>query len=886
LSELEGELKIAEVELLKLQDPLPGYTYSRAKLTSVYNQNIDVRRSVDAYHQLANRVKALRSTIALQWDFIQRELYAKDVRTESAFEMKTGDVSAETEVTHENIDDVGGDAPHDVGEGVSIPLNVGQDNLLSLSDFFARPINLGTISVAPGNTFFTDIDLWNVFLSHPSIRAKLRNYAFLRGNMNVRIAISGSPFHYGRVQVSYQPLADWNEVFQYYMPLPAADADQRLCAQSYLSQSRNVAVMDVKANRPLEMKCPFIAPQPVIRLFNNSPLIIPAASPFSDSEGLGRLVVSSIGTVECASATPTAISIFVYAWMTDIQLGAPTGTVLDVTTESGDERKTGPIERVATKAAVVANHLSAIPQLAPIANAAGGALSGIGSLAALFGFSAPTMNTAPTRVKNDPYGNGANTIGYDTGKRIVLDPMQETTVDPVLCGTRHDEMSLKYLCGVESLLDKFAWSASDTPLGSSIWLAPVSPRVMKRALQAPTEYVLQPTALAYAATPFEYWRGDITYHFDIVCSAYHRGKLAIYFEPNIAQAGIIDTVLDLNKQYIKIVDIQETQSVTFKVKWAFPKAWARNLPTDLIRDLSDAAFLGPDYFDYANGYVAVAPFTALQSPDGSPISVNVYVSSDNMYFNQLVEKNIPKELPTTESGTEFTDKSKCEDLNDSKATLTNITEFHFGELPLSFRAILKRFMSYDTAQSISMAPGDVMVRATKPIWSEPRPVFGGGATSSYPNFYSYLRYAYIGFRGGMKFRVGFMTGYEFGSLEKVKIRMVAPSLVASDILTASSNQSDFASRYEGTVEYIPRTNGGVEFGLPCYTNNLFGISFSNDPFPATNTMVDPRLSRSFQVAIPVTDDTSTGKFQLEFAGAEDLAFFGFNGGVPFIATIP
>jgi len=792
----------------------------------------------------------------------------------------------------ENVFDMPGGGTDFVPDSTDVPLRIGQNNLLDMSNFLSRPLALTAISVTPGQHLTYVVDLWDVFTSHPSIRAKLRNFAYLRGNMHARVAISGSPFHYAKVLVSYQPLGGYNVNLDYHESQLAGP--NRLQSLTYLSQSANSFIMDVRENAPVDIECSYVNVQPMLRLFNKSPLVLGAADPYSDTVGLGKLYVTSINPIRSASLTPTNVSVFVYAWMTEAEFGAPSGTVIDIQTESADERETGPIEYYATRIANISKVVKTVPVFSPFAAASEMIFSGVASMAAIFGFSVPTMNTEPMRVRPQAYQNGANLIGYDTGKRIVLDPKQELTVDPRACGTEEDELALSALCARHSLIDTFEWSPNDVALGVSIWSAPVNPGIAKR-FPSGLQYTVQPTPLKFAATPFLYWHGDITFSFEVVCSAYHRGKLAIYFEPNISQHVVIDNALDLNKQYVQIIDIQETTRVDLTVKWAFPKAWARVIGDAQLGDLGGIGFLGDALFDFANGYIAVVPFTTLQSPDSSSVDVNVYVWSDDILFNQLSGLNLPTTRPATQSSVEIVERPSTEslmspviaDLNPSTDTHQHLSEVHFGETPLSFRSALKRFVTLYSPSSIAVAGTDGIgdFRYIAPVYPLPAPLYDGITSTAEPNLYNYLRLAYLGVRGGMKHRVSVEGDIDIGPNSRVRVMILSPSV-------NNARFADFRTTnlspviLNGCVEFVPVTNGGAEFETPLYTNNLFGISFAADAFDGNNSNIDPLFSRRFKYAMFSSSGTIANMvIHHTAAAAEDFTFMRFSGAPLYLTTL-
>lgn len=874
LSELDNLIIEAE------RDYLPFETYCNRPRKDVlqdirYQLRADFRELIDKAYAFKSHLQALKLTRA----HITRERRVT-VFSESNEMCDKGDNA--TMDKFENLEDMSGAPAAVIYEEESKDIDAGQKNYLDLTDFFERPIRIAAISVVVGSHLTYAVDIWEVWLSDASIRAKFRNFAFFRANLKIRISISATPFHYGQILVSYQPLAAVNA----NLPVMSGGlATFRTQALTYFSQSPEVAVMDVRDNEPLEMMLPYISPSPMIRLFNESPLILPDTTPLEDSVGFGKVYINSINVIKCASATPSDISVFVYAWAENVELGTPTGTVITVGTESRafteskevDERVSGPVERFFSGASKYLGYLSVVPALAPFAKASSMASSALGAVASLFGFSTPTMNTEPMRVKNQPFQNGCQMIGYDTGKRITMDPKQELSIDPRALAVSEDHMHLSALTSRKSLLDVFPWTAATVPLGSSIWTVPVSPMLMKRYAYGP-DYLYVPTALAFAATPFGSWRGDIIFEFRIVCSNYHRGKLAFYFEPNISQTVVIDTELDLNKQYVKVIDLQETQSVSFRVEWAHVRAWARMMNPTTLLDLGSVGYAGTALAEYANGYVGVTPLTTLQSPDSSDVEINVFIYSDNMHFNELSANIMPTKRPTVESRP----MEEAISLNSSSATTDGLCELHYGEKPISFRGLLKRFVGNRSVLLISdVAPLAYQLAFTPRMYPSPAPAYDGvdATYAERGSLFRYLRYAYVGMRGGIRRRVGLLGDSVCPEVGRTKVSRAYPTTFeVAEGFKSSYSYTYLNSLLRGSVEFVTQTNAGIEFETPMYTRNLFAISFSDDPYPASFTPVDTLVSRALIVSFPVTSYTAAKTYVCEdIATAEDFSFMRYQG---------
>jgi len=439
-------------------------------------------------------------------------------------------------------------------------------------------------------------------------------------------------------------------------------------------------------------------------------------------------------------------------------------------------------------------------------------------------------------------------------------------------------------------------------LEEPIWDTIVHPRA-RNDFEGDDNYLIQPTALDYASTPFEYWRGDIVFRFEIVCSKFHRGKIAFYYEPNLAQLVIIDAVLDTNKQFVKIVDIQETQEVEFCVKWAFPKAWARQI-TDLMCVGSMGNISTPSRFwGFANGYIGVTPLTALQSPDDSNIEINVYMRAENMEFNQLVDtylpsnrQFVPAEKIFVESFETSVDSSTMIDLNPTGASTSKINEIHFGEKPISFRALLKRFFLSDTLDYT----GDFTVITHhgqyQGIIFPPLLPSYVAEQNGVPSLLNYLRYAYLCMRGGVRKRWRVITsGFAIdpqSRLNRINVSLDAPntSIPSTAISYASTSTTSYPT-VRGTLMYQPSVNSGIEYELPFYTNNLFVWSNNTVPCNSTDTAMEVSMTNSYTIEWDIPSDPNREAaldltIYEETSTAEDFGLFRFLSSPPYSIPVP
>lgn len=835
---------------------------------------------------LISERESLLATINFYKDRVDR---ANVIKTESGPADKLGsDGAVAVRSEEENLTDIMGTAADHQIAGKSVGSAQGQNNMLEMSDFLARPVEIWSSAIPLDTDASYRFKVWDEFTLVPSVRAKLRNYAYLRGDLHVRVAVSGTPFDYGRLLISYQPWAAFNAPLTALIDMGATGRKGLL---AYMSQSDGAFTINVNENQPTELVCPFISPKPMHRLFNTATTAISAVTSFQDLIDCGDLLIYTLNQVNCTSALPSEVTLQVYAWMENVQLGTSTGTQLAIATESGvDERVVGPVERIASSVVKISSVVADIPILAPFALASGMIAGVIGKIASLFGWSKPVMNDGVSLVKNKPFANGALTIGYDTNSRIVLDPKQELAIDANMVGVSEDGLVICHMAARRSYVRTFIWSPDDT-LMLPIYSSRVTPSLVTNWVN--TKNYVVPTAMAFAVAPFSFWRGDIVFRLEVVCSAFHRGKFLVMFEPNLSQFGIITTTISLNKQFIKIVDIQQTQIVDFRVNWASYRSWLKvSSPEDAILN-ADPAQTGnaTGREGYANGFICVVPFTQLQTPDSQPVEVNVYAWCDNLQVNGLCRNNLPtsREIYTesgivTESGVSGVSSSvevTMVDLNLSDASTDTICLEHFGEQPISFRALLKRYVSI---AALSYEP------STNPVFEISGRIIPyngmllGTANFSYYDILSYLRQAYLGIRGSIRYRFHVGAAHSLSTYAQARVTLGDPSDADTPYAVAKLDTPTIAL-LSGTDTFVPHTNGGIEVDFPCYTNNLFLISFSDDDNLTTNAngIMEDTYYRNFliQLEAPGTAAMDTTPVVVDYATGEDFNLLRFQGAVPY-----
>jgi hypothetical protein len=838
----------------------------------------------------AHKLKQRKTRHTRLSNFVTESYWTESEVSPAVVETGTIDPS-KMDVVHNLVDHAGEEKSVTLSSSTKYR-NAGQDEQDGISNFLERSVEISSFQIpvaAPADTS-VQLKVWDIISLEPSVRAKLRNFAYLQSDLEITINISGTPFHYGKILISYQPYPERNDVLKALETRVGVDpVAYRPLLLNYLSQSPGAKVMDVKDNQPLIVNIPYISPKPMHRLFNSSTGVLTDVTSYDDLEDAGSLYIYSINQSGSVSASPTDLSVYIYGRFTNVSLGTLTATQVAVTTESKDDEWTaGPVERTSAAISKYLGMLAMVPEIAPLAVPGSQVFKGISGVASYFGWSKPSKEGEVAYVKNLPFSAGCNVMGMDSALRLTLDPKQSLTVDSSFINDNKDEMIITAISGRESYLTTFSWADSAAPMSTPIWKSAVTPEMYTWYNVLARSYY-QPTAPAFACKPFKFWRGTMHYRFEIVASAYHRGKLAIIFDPNIDQHALISAQTEPNKQYMVVVDIADTQTVDVCINWAAPFPWLKTAPTDVnglaYRDAYGTTPVLETFSGYANGFIRVVPFTQLQSPDSSDVSVNVYVHCPDLEVQGPSGSLIPfdRTALNTESYLSPLDVS-CLELNKSSAKTDYISLDHFGEHITSYRAMLKRYHFHERALTSGTAS---FIEIKGQILPQPNPTFGNLGLQNQVSLYEYLRYAYLGVRGSFKTRLRIDTGHAttFGGNLQTTVTLEDPSSTFSGFTAVTNAIYTGYQRLSGSILYSPAEANGIEFDAPFYSNNLFLFSFAQD-YIGTNQDGNMELEfyRNFLVNQVRLTTPNNSMVTRSIATGEDFTLMRFQGSVPFTVS--
>lgn len=511
-------------------------------------------------------------------------------------------------LVQENIDFSSGDEPYnyDLGGGIDV-VRTRRDALDStLNDFFARPIKIYETDWTLGSSLNETFDPWTLFFGNKRIINRINNYQNLRANIHLRFMVNGNQFYYGKILASYLPYAVYDEVTA--QPPGLIDMVQR-------SQMQKIFI-DPTTSTGGDMVLPFFHAGDYLDIVG------------AEWRWMGYVNMFALNLLKHANGGTAPVTISVFAWATNVHVAKPTcnnsAVMVPQAGEIDHANKTGVVSKPASVIASISAMLTKAPYIGNFALATHIAATAVGNVAALFGYGRPIVTKSPDPVVPRLAGNLALTNVPDTCHRLTVDDEQELTIDPKVASLdSEDPLTILSIAKRESYFATFNWATSASP-ETLLFSCKVDPVVFQQSL---AEYYLL-TATAVAALPFAAWTGTLRYRFQIVCSAVHKGRLKIVYEPNSINGLAVN---EYNTNYLKIVDLADTNDFTIEISpsqvdtFMYHAKPGVDTMNDQFNDSGVTVSGG-----YANGVFGVYVVSQLTSPNttvNNDITVNVFISA-------------------------------------------------------------------------------------------------------------------------------------------------------------------------------------------------------------------------------------------------------------------
>lgn len=574
------------------------------------------------------------------------------------------------------------------------------ENGMDISHFFERPLLLDTFEWDDNTDFFEVSNYWTKYFTHRAIWPKLLGFSRMTANLEVEFRINGSPFKFGDILVSYRPLfsADIdNNLSGYsggYLPedgngcstvgFPSVDASSNAMTFTARSQ-RQSCYLIISQSIGAKMVLPFIYPFEAMRVnslqhdpSNATELANMKASVFYKSlAGLGSITMESLSTLRNTQAAGVGVTIDVFvrainvnAWLASgVAALKPQGKVKGKGSESIKPSD------VSTAVAVGARAFKDIPVIGPLATVGSLVAEGVSTVLKAFGFTPMPINAPISPVAKVLSFLQSSLFAPRSIEPLCLDHQNQVSIDPtIIGGPPIDELSFASFCSRSSIgfLTYFGASCGPTDTIAAI---PVHPMMGHyEAVSAgdclpALRYQLLPCALA--AMNFRYWRGTMVLKLRAIKTNFHRGRLRVIWEPEIAGSRATGpaSILDNHEGYQQMLtwDLSASDCVEMKVGFGARSgrltvpplgfialtgsaSWKTNTASS-SGPISGAVFGSDNYLDYLNGFIRVTVLNRLQAPDTTyPLPIVVSISFEDLELYDPVDCGVDAHVLNTPSG--------------------------------------------------------------------------------------------------------------------------------------------------------------------------------------------------------------------------------------------
>jgi len=842
----------------------------------------------------ADMRKLYRNISMLRYNDIAKELAKEDdFKPQSGV---TADVSLMTvanDTGHQNANFGDQQDPYmyAVDENIDPTRKLMDSTDASLANFLSRPVKIGEFDWATSTSLFAQINPWQAYLQNARVINRVNNFNLLRSKLNLKLVINGNGFFYGRAIASYLPFASKDPLSQ----------NRALIPEDVVQATQQPHVfLDPTLSTGGNMKLPFFHYKNYLDV------------PTSEWAELGQLTIRSIQALKHANGATESVTVTVFAWLEDVSMAVLTGVNANtIVPQSGKEvdmaNANGFISGPATAVQKAATVLGSVPMIAPFATATAEGAGMVANIAKALGYCRPPVTKDPDPYKPVPISSLALTTVPDQLHKLTIDDKQELSIDPRISGLgAADPLNIKEIAKRESYLTSFTWSIGSAP-ETLLWNSRISPTLWAEDSLTPVGFHFPASAMA--SLPFKYWTGKMRFRFQIVASAFHKGRIKIVYDPNFLASGD-----EYNVNYLEVIDIADKKDFTIEIGNGQPTTLLThsNPGLDSVTTLyGNSAFTSKGPGNGVIGMYVVNELTSPNSTVNNDVDINVYISMGDDFEVFVPEGNFQNFVFKPQSGVEHTpdcemtaepsapQQSEATSVGPGTTNHALINKVYTGESISSFRCLLKR---YNLHQNLIFSSGfsNAVHFGRRNMYPYLRGnVTGAVNVTGAANPYNYcntillhwVTYAFSGWRGSIRWKL-LLRGYreenrgpvsyiqrvpvgELGYQKNVTLGAVftTDAQAAQNVMTREGTYPQSSrplSGVEGSLYQTGLINPNVEFEVPYYSLYRFSPGKAED----LTTTLDYNEGFDYRIFGALGDDTA---FDAHCAIGEDFQTYFFTG---------
>jgi hypothetical protein len=480
--------------------------------------------------------------------------------------------------------------------------------LTSMMERFSFVNSYPWLSTAPSHTVLATIEIPSDLIVNSLTQTPFEAFTFFRGDIEIRVQVTGTPFHQGKIVGVFVPLSD--------------TITGTGIVNNFSSMTVNPCVhLFPNANTSSVLTIPFNSPQIYLDLTNSNPYEI---------NTLGTFYIVVMNQLQLAAGASDNVTVSVFSRFLDSKFKVPrlSTPITFLAMPQAGTTSTLPTISDPYIDAVPQSGTNSMPTLKqPKHNFISDTLSNVESmvnsvlptnvmtdaLTGLFGLLDKPLDPRTDRSLVSTVGRLNFSNGAEMSDKMVLDPSQLFESDNATFGTDIDEMDLSYLFSKFSYLGSFNITTGSTP-GTVLASFPINPIPSTITLGVDNQCPL----LSYLSFPFNFWRGGITYRLEVIATSLQTCKIFVAYNFGTFTVPTVTPPINIStSQYGEAFEInQGTNQIELTVPFVSNTPY-KYVPNTNVYTSSNST-----------GYINVILLNQLVAPSNTPttITVNVYIA--------------------------------------------------------------------------------------------------------------------------------------------------------------------------------------------------------------------------------------------------------------------